>query len=206
MAAPSQNKEQPDCKRVVGFDCEFLEPPPEHLLQSECPVCLQIIREPHQVTCCGNSFCYSCIQQVKYDNKPCPTCNQEGLSDFSDKRLKRSLYALKFDVATRKTGVSGRENWDSWMSTLTQIHCQRNNSKDVHLSSLIACIIAGTNCSEDTLKTTKLIVVANFRSIVSTAIITSLPLMMSPTTTGLCVGHSLSPALTSVVQLSNVRT
>ncbi len=44
------------CKKsyTVGFDCEFLDPPPD-ILQTECPVCLQIIREPHQVTCCGKS-------------------------------------------------------------------------------------------------------------------------------------------------------
>ncbi len=120
MASPRQNKEQPDCKRVVGFDCDFLEPPPEHLLQSECPVCLQIIREPHQVTCCGNSFCYSCIQQVKDDNKSCPTCNQEGLSDFPDKRLERSLYALKVRCSYQKDGCE-------WIGELGQLDEHLNN-------------------------------------------------------------------------------
>ena len=45
-------------KNVIGFDCEFLEPPPENL-QTSCPVCLQIIREPYQVPCCGKKCCQS---------------------------------------------------------------------------------------------------------------------------------------------------
>ena len=137
MASPSQNKEQPN-KRVVGFDCEFLEPPPEHLLQSECPVCLQIIREPHQVTCCGNSFCYSCIQRVKDDNKPCPTCNKEGLSDFPDKRLKRSLYALKVRCSHQKDGCE-------WTGELGQLD-EHLNTAPLPEKRLHGCPFVEINC------------------------------------------------------------
>ncbi len=70
------NQQQAD-KRIIGFDCEFMEPPPERYVQSECPVCLQIIREPHQVTCCGKKFCKACIEHIKVTKKPCPTCNEE---------------------------------------------------------------------------------------------------------------------------------
>ncbi len=75
---------------------------------------------------------------------------------------------------------------------------------DVSLLRSIASIIAGTISSEGIFKTTKLRIVPNVHSVVSTAMITSLPIMMSPTTTGRCVDPSLSPALISVVQLSNV--
>ncbi len=139
MASPSQNKEQqPDCKRVVGFDCEFLEPPPEHLLQSECPVCLQIIRDPHQVTCCGNSFCYSCIQRVKDDNKPCPTCNKEELSDFPDKRLKRSLYALKVRCSYQKDGCE-------WTGELGQLD-EHLNTDPLPEKQLNGCSFVEIDC------------------------------------------------------------
>ena len=38
-----------------GYDCEFVERPKE--LETDCPICLLVLREPFQVTCCGNSFC-----------------------------------------------------------------------------------------------------------------------------------------------------
>ena len=44
-----------------GFDCEFIERPPE-ALQSDCPVCMLVLREPHQVTCCGYAFCQEVVQ------------------------------------------------------------------------------------------------------------------------------------------------
>ena len=34
-----------------GYDCEFVERPQE--LQADCPICMVVLREPFQVTCCG---------------------------------------------------------------------------------------------------------------------------------------------------------
>ncbi len=85
---------------VVGFECEFLEPPPE-TLQTECPVCLQIIREPHQVTCCGKNFCKACIECVQGS---CPTCKTEGFSNFPDIGHKLLLYGLKVRCSHQKDG------------------------------------------------------------------------------------------------------
>ena len=110
---------QPDkAESRGGFDCEFVERPPE-VFQSECPVCLQIVRDPYQVTCCGYSFCRSCIERIKADNKPCPTCNENGFSDFPNKGLKRSLYAFKVRCSHQKDGCE-------WMGELGQL--------DVHLN------------------------------------------------------------------------
>ncbi len=44
MAALNPNNQQQADKRIIGFDCEFVKPPPSEYIQSECPVCLQIIR------------------------------------------------------------------------------------------------------------------------------------------------------------------
>ncbi|XP_064385186.1 TNF receptor-associated factor 4-like [Halichondria panicea] len=111
MAA--NNQQQAD-KRIIGFDCEFVEPPPERYVQSECPVCLQIIREPHQVTCCGKKFCKACIEHIKAIQKPCPTCNEEEFSNFPDKGLKQSLYDLKVRCSHQKDGCE-------WMKELRQL-------------------------------------------------------------------------------------
>ena len=77
-----------------GFECEFVEKPPK-AFQTECPVCLQILREPFQITCCGYAFCQVCIERVKQDNEPCPCCKLNDFDKFEDKRLKRTLYKFK---------------------------------------------------------------------------------------------------------------
>ena len=114
--------QRPD-KKSGGFACEIVDPPPEHLLQTECPVCLLTIREPHQVTCCGYSFCHSCIQQIKDKNKPCPTCKKEGFSDFPDMRLKRALYALKVHCSHQKDGCE-------WTGELGQLDAHLNEDPE----------------------------------------------------------------------------
>ena len=103
MAALDSNIQQKSDKRIIGFDCEFVKPPPSEYIQSECPVCLQIIREPHQVTCCGKKFCQACIETIRAIKKPCPTCNKE-FSNFPDKALKLSLYGLKVRCSHQKDG------------------------------------------------------------------------------------------------------
>ncbi len=90
-----------------------MKPPPSEYIQSECPVCLQIIREPHQVTCCGKKFCKACIEHIKANKKSCPTCN-EKFSSFSDKGLKQSLYSLKVRCSHQKDGCE-------WTGELRQL-------------------------------------------------------------------------------------
>ena len=130
MASQLEHSQYQDNARVQrpskesgGFVCEIVDPPPEHFLQTECPVCLLTIREPHQVTCCGYSFCHSCIQQIKDKNKPCPTCKKEGFSDFPDMRLKRALYALKVHCSHQKDGCK-------WTGELGQLDAHLNEDPE----------------------------------------------------------------------------
>ena len=129
---------QPDkVENRGGFDCEFVERPPE-VLQSECPVCLQIIRDPYQISCCGYSFCRSCIERIKAGNKPCPTCNTKGFSDFSDKRLKRSLYSFKVRCSHQKDGCE-------WTGELGQFDVHLNNDPTPE-KQLDGCQFAKIDC------------------------------------------------------------
>ena len=77
-----------------GYDCKFVKRPSSDLGQADCPVCLLVLREPQQVTCCGYSYCRSCIQRVLADKNVCPTCNEQ-FTTFPNKGLKRALYAQK---------------------------------------------------------------------------------------------------------------
>ena len=79
---------------TMGYECEFVEQPPNEL-QSECPICLQILREPHLVSCCGYSFCAACIERVKRDDKPCPMCKVPSFASMANVGLRRTLHEYK---------------------------------------------------------------------------------------------------------------
>ncbi len=134
MASPPTS-EQDSIRNMPGFDCEFLEPPPENL-QTDCPVCHQIIREPYQVTCCGNKYCQSCIQAIT--NNRCPTCNTEGFSNFPDTGHKQSLYGLKVRCSHQKNGCE-------WTGELRQLN-EHLNTDPLPETQLDGCPLTIINC------------------------------------------------------------
>ena len=77
-----------------GYDCEFVEPPPTDI-EPECPICWMILRDPFQARCCGHNFCHTCIEQVRAEHGPCPTCrDKDNFEVFQNERLKHSLDQL----------------------------------------------------------------------------------------------------------------
>ena len=88
--------------RRGGFDCEFVDSPSK-IVQCECPVCLLVLYEPYQVTCCGYSYCKACIERVKADREPCPCC-KNNFDDFPNKGLQRSLSGFKIFCSQCKEG------------------------------------------------------------------------------------------------------
>ena len=123
---------------VTGFECEFVEKPPE-VLQSSCPICLLILREPYQVTCCGNSFCRACIQKIKTKSKPCPTCKQEYFTDYSNLGLQRPLYGYKVYCSNKDEGCD-------WKGELGQLDKHLNSNPDQDKQE-IGCAYARVKCS-----------------------------------------------------------
>ena len=122
---------------VTGFECEFVEKPPE-VFQSSCPVCLLILTKPYQVTCCGNSFCRACIQQIKIKNKSCPTCNKENFTDYSNLGLQRPLYGYKVYCSNKDEGCD-------WQGELGQLDKHLNLNPDQGCSyTKVKCL----HCSE----------------------------------------------------------
>ena len=104
----------------IGFDCEFIEKPP---IRSSCPICLLILREPYQVTCCGKIFCRDCIQRITIKKKPCPTCNEKEFENYPDKGLKQELYSCK-------VFCSYKEKACEWQGELGQLDTHLNANPD----------------------------------------------------------------------------
>ena len=127
-------------KNQVGFECEFVEAPVDYL-QSECPICLHILREPYQVTCCGKSFCRRCIERVKGSNKPCPCCNKGGFDDFPNLGLQQPLYGFKVYCVNKENGCD-------WRGELGKLDDHLNlNTQDRDDKELEGCEFAEIECS-----------------------------------------------------------
>ena len=107
--------------------------------QTDCPVCLLILREPQQLACCGNSYCEACVKRVQDDKKCCPTCNEADFTVFPDKRLKRSLYALNVYCCQRSTGCE-------WAGELGELD-RHLNLQPPPEKLLVGCQFAEVDCT-----------------------------------------------------------
>ena len=69
-----------------GYDCDFLEPPPDALL---CLICTFVAREPMQTDCCGKLYCKHCLYEHSKLSQQftCPHCRQDG-NGFIDRKSK----------------------------------------------------------------------------------------------------------------------
>ena len=124
---------------MVGFECELVEEPLCYL-QTRCPVCLQILREPYQVICCGKSFCRECIEQVKADNKPCPCCKQDSYNDYPNKALQQRLYEFHVHCSNKGEGCE-------WTGELGQFDSHLNLNQSVKDNELEGCEFAKIKCT-----------------------------------------------------------
>lgn len=44
----------------------------------KCLICLNIVHNPYETTCCGHLFCERCIKKLS-DKDPCPVCRNKKL-------------------------------------------------------------------------------------------------------------------------------
>ncbi len=122
---------------MTGFECEFVDQPPAYL-QSECPICLLILRDPYQVTCCGKSFCEACIQEIKAKNQQCPTCKEDNFEHYPDLGLKQPLCGFKVYCCNKAKGC----DWEGELGQLDQ-HLNLDPDED---KQFIGCAFAEIQC------------------------------------------------------------
>ena len=147
------------CKlRMAGFECEFVEKPPQ-AIQSECPICLLVLREPYQATCCGNSFCRQCSDKAKARNQACPTCNGRNFNLFHNLGLQRSLYDFQIYCTHKRKGCE-------WTGELRELDNHLNSDPPAD-KSLEGCPFTLINCPLNCASCVKGLPRRNFKTHVS---------------------------------------
>lgn len=132
------SKKEIESGRGGGYECEFVKPPASDV-QSECPVCLLVLRDPHSVTCCGKSFCAVCITRLRKSRKRCPTCNASDFTSTPDTTLENAFRKLRVRCGNQRTGCD-------WVGTLRELdaHLNLDRSESDYRSS--GCEFASVEC------------------------------------------------------------
>ena len=99
----------------------FVNKLPEHV-QLECPVCLNILANPHLVSCCGHNFCESCIERVKASNGACPMCKEMSFQAMVNKGHLRIINGLQ-------VYCTNKENSCEWKGELKNLSRHLNKGK-----------------------------------------------------------------------------
>ena len=94
-----------------GLDLSFVKPPPDDLV---CSICLSVHREPVLTSCCGNHFCFSCVEQVRLERRPCPLCNAPVFTTMLDKYFVRKVNELEVACRYKDRGCG----WQGSISAL----------------------------------------------------------------------------------------
>ena len=119
-----------------GYDCDFVQPPPK-CIQSECPICHMVLREPYQVECCGKVFCRACIER----NDNCPTCRKANLVSFRDKGIAQLLGQFEVFCCNRRDGCK-------WKGELGALGRHLNESPSpLDPERLAGCDFVKVNCT-----------------------------------------------------------
>ena len=83
-----------------GYDCDFVESPPESF---QCTVCMLPFRDPTIPSCCGHKGCASCLGRIKVAGQPCPVC-QQPFTTFLDKYFQRKVLDLRVYCSKKGDG------------------------------------------------------------------------------------------------------
>ena len=122
-------------------DFEFAEPIPESF-PLVCPVCLELLRDPHQAKCCGKDFCKTCAERIESESKLCPLCKQT-FKTFSNKGHKQQLIQLRIHCTYHKSGCG-------WIGELGYLerHLNFDPTEDRQLEGCLFARIHCLYCSE----------------------------------------------------------
>ena len=93
-------------------------------IHHECLVCLQLLREPWIIECCGHHLCKPCIDKLTRSKSGCPHCRKLKFRYMRDRNLERILLGKQVYCKYKSKGCE-------WQGTLREA--------DHHCSSELPC-------------------------------------------------------------------
>ena len=84
-----------------GYNYEFVDTPSDNLI---CQICRLPSKEPHLSTCCGHTFCNSCLEAAKGVYATCSMCRSTEFSSFPNKQADRTIRSLRVYCANKSKG------------------------------------------------------------------------------------------------------
>ena len=108
---------------------DFIEKPSEDFY---CPVTLDLLREPHQMLCCGNHLSPEAVTRLQ--GQPCPVCKETNLNTVPDKFFKRKVNELKVRCPNKSLGCE-------WVGELCSLdrHLSQNSVEGECQFVTVAC-------------------------------------------------------------------
>ena len=99
-----------------GFEYEFVE---EVDPKYYCMVCQNVTREPMLTECCGQHYCYSCLQQCNMSSftRECPHCRCSNYSVMLDKQMQREINEMEIYCTKR---LKNSCLWEGEIASLSQ--------------------------------------------------------------------------------------
>ena len=98
---------QPSLQLLNG-EYDFVEEPSQDVF---CPVTFEVLRDPHQTTCCGHHISATASARLQQEGKPCPMCKEPNFTTHTDKYFKRVVNGLKVRCPHKGSGCE-------WMGDL----------------------------------------------------------------------------------------
>ena len=105
-----------------GYSCTLAEPLQKNLVIN-CLACKKILRDPCNVTCCGECFCQTCLENVMKKNQPCPHCSSIDFDGYSNATLGRRVKDLLVHCTYEEDGCR-------WTGKLEKLKSHLNSEQD----------------------------------------------------------------------------
>ena len=107
-------------KLSQGHKCEFIDSVPDYLC---CKKCTLVARKLSIISCCGESYCQSCIADTQKEGKPCPACGEKNFTTFEQIKNQKQIASLRAYCSMKERGCD-------WSGTLEQLDTHLDPDQD----------------------------------------------------------------------------
>ncbi|XP_065887524.1 TNF receptor-associated factor 5-like [Dysidea avara] len=110
-----------------NFETRFVDVP---LKEFDCPICLEILKNPFAIECCHHYFCNACINRVKQTKNECPLCKAQPIKGVLDKQFKQAINEATVYCSLRSAGCKWTGRYDALKNHLSR---GQQNGQCIHV-------------------------------------------------------------------------